>query len=132
MSEFKDVDEAREFFQGDVFAGKNGIVIDELSEDGCVCSMEIGKDHKNAAGAVMGGAIFTLADFTFAVAANSEEMNTVSLTSSITYLSAARGGKLTAEANCVRSGRNTCHFIVTVTDSEGRVIASVSTTGFRK
>jgi len=54
MSEFKDVDEAREFFQGDVFAGKNGIVIDELSEDGCVCSMEIGKDHKNAAGAVMG------------------------------------------------------------------------------
>ena len=127
------LERARREFAGDIYATETtGIIVEAAGRDYAKCSLETGPQHMNAAGAVMGGAIFTLADFTFAVAANSEEMNTVSLTSSITYLSAARGGKLTAEANCVRSGRNTCHFIVTVTDSEGRVIASVSTTGFRK
>ncbi|MBE6759435.1 MAG: PaaI family thioesterase [Ruminococcaceae bacterium] len=127
------LERARRKFAGDIYATETtGIIVEAAGRDYAKCSLETGPQHMNAASAVMGGAIFTLADFTFAVAANSEEMNTVSLTSSITYLSAARGGKLTAEANCVRSGRNTCHFIVTVTDSEGRVIASVSTTGFRK
>ena len=127
------LERARREFAGDIFATQTtGIVIEAAGRDYARCSMEPGPQHMNAAGVVMGGAIFTLADFTFAVAANSEAMNTVSLTSSITYLSAAKGGRLTAEANCVRSGRTTCHFVVTVTDSGGRVIASVSTTGFRK
>lgn len=127
------LERARREFSGDIFATETtGIVIEAAGENYAKCSLETGPQHMNAAGAVMGGAIFTLADFTFAVAANSEAMNTVSLTSSISYLSASKGGRLTAEANCVRSGRNTCHFIVTVCDEDGKVIASVSTTGFRK
>lgn len=127
------LERARREFAGDIFATETtGIVIEAAGENYAKCSLEIGAQHMNAAGSVMGGAVFTLADFTFAVAANSREMNTVSLTSSITYLSAARTGKLTAEASCVRSGRNTCHFIVTVSDAEGKVVASVSATGFRK
>lgn len=127
------LERARREFTGDIYATETtGIVVEAAGENYAKCSLETGPQHMNAAGAVMGGAIFTLADFTFAVAANSQAMNTVSLTSSITYLSAARGGRLTAEANCVRSGRNTCHFIVTVSDEDGKVVASVSTTGFRK
>lgn len=127
------LERARREFAGDVYAVETtGIVVEDAGKDYARCSLELTGAHMNAAGVAMGGAIFTLADFTFAVAANSEEMNTMSLTSSITYLNAAKGGKLTAEANCVRSGRNTCHFIITVTDEGGRVIASVSATGFRK
>jgi len=127
------LERARREFAGDIFATQTtGIVIEAVDKDYAKCSLETGPQHMNAAGTVMGGAVFTLADYTFAVAANSEAMNTVSLTSSITYLSAAKGGKLTAEAACVRSGRSTCHYIVTVTDTDGRVIASASTTGFRR
>ncbi len=127
------LERARKEFKGDIYATETtGITIDAAGKDYARCSLETGPEHMNAAGAVMGGAIFTLADFTFAVAANSESMDTVSLTSSITFLSAAAGGRLTAEAKCVRSGRSTCHYIVTVSDSRERVIASVSVTGFRK
>jgi len=127
------LERARREFAGDIYATQTtGITIDAADKDYARCSLKTGPQHMNAAGVVMGGAIFTLADFTFAVAANSESMDSVSLTSSITYLSAARGGTLTAESRCVRSGRSTCHYIITVTDESGRVIASVSTTGFRK
>jgi len=131
MSEFKDVDEAREFFQGDVFAGKNGIVIDELSEDGCVCSMEIGKDHKNAAGAVMGGAIFTLADFACAVAANNIHRITVIQNVSINFLSVAKEGRLLARTECIKDGKKSCVYNVDVTDDGGRRIAQYTATGFK-
>lgn len=127
------LERAQREFAGDIYATQTtGITIEAADKDYARCSMIAGPQHMNAAGVVMGGAIFTLADFTFAVAANSESMDTMSLTSGITYLSAAKAGKLTAEASCVRSGRSTCHFIITITDESGRIIASVSTTGFRR
>ena len=126
------LERARALFTDDRFATEvTGIVIEDAGKDYAKCTLELTPSHMNAAGVAMGGALFTLADFTFAVAANSVEMNTMSLTSSITYLSAAKGGKLTAEASCVRSGRNTCYYIITITDESGKAVASVSTTGFR-
>ena len=70
MSTFSSVEEAREFFKNDRFATYNGMQLDELYEDGCVCSMTIREDHKNAYGGVMGGVIFTLADFALAITSN--------------------------------------------------------------
>ena len=87
MSTFKNIDEAREFFTGDKFAMANGITIDELWEDGCLCSMELRADHRNAVGGVMGGVIFTLGDFAFAVASNNVHMTTVGQQVSISFLS---------------------------------------------
>lgn len=127
-----DIESIRERFAGDIFATQTtGIVIEEVGHEYARCSLATRAEHMNAGGVVMGGAIFTLADFTFAVAANQEAMDTQSLTCSATFLSAARGGKLTAEARCVRSGRSTCHYIVSVTDESERPIASVAITGFR-
>ena len=66
-----DVEEARAYFSNDKFAMKTtGIQIDDVKPLYAKCSLKITDAHKNAAGAVMGGAIFTLADFTFAVAVN--------------------------------------------------------------
>lgn len=127
------LERARKEFAGDIYATQTtGIAIEAADRNYARCSLEITDSHRNAAGVVMGGAIFTLADFTFAVAANSDAMNTMSLTSEISYLSAARQGILTAEAKCDHSGRNTCHFTVTVSDDSGKTVAIVSTTGFRK
>lgn len=123
---------AREYFAADLFATKSaGIIIEEAGIDYASCSMEITPNHRNAQGGVMGGAIFTIADFAFAIAANAGKAPTVSLTSNITYLGAAKGNTLIAEAKPVKSGRSTCSFIVSVTDEKGTAVASVTATGFR-
>jgi len=132
MSTFKNIDEAREFFTGDKFAMANGITIDELWEDGCLCSMELRADHRNAVGGVMGGVIFTLADFAFGVAANNGGGRTVSLSSSIAFIGAAKGERLIAEAKCVKNGKSTCCYTVSVTDELGTKVAEITTTGFNK
>ena len=123
---------ARKFFTGDRYAVEvSGISIDELAGDFARCSFIAGERHLNAAGTVMGGALFTLADFAFAVAANRRGGPLVqSLTSQITYHSAAKCGRSSAEARCIRRGRTTCYFNTTLTDDAGKLIATVVTTGY--
>ena len=123
---------ARSTFKNDRFAtNAAGIVIDRAEKNFAVCSMQVQPIHLNAAGAVMGGALFTLADFAFAVASNVGEPLTVSVSSQISYLSPAFGSKLTATAHCLKAGKTTCTFLIDVTDESGRAVASVTTTGCR-
>ena len=128
------IEEIRKRFAADKFATEAaGIVIDEVREGYAKCSMELAPIHRNAAGAVMGGAVFTLADFCFAVAANSGEAAqgvAVSLSSSITFLSGAKGNKLIGEAACVKSGKTTCLYTVSIADELGTKVAFASTNGF--
>lgn len=128
----KPIDEIRKFFKADRFATENGAVIDEVGEDFAVCSLEIKDGHKNAAGGVMGGVPFMLADFAFAVAANHEVVRTVSLNSTISFLGASKGKKLIAKAECVKFGRATCYYTVHITDELGTKVAEVVFTGFNK
>lgn len=48
--------------------------------------MNLDEHHYNVVGGVTGGAIFTVADVTFAVASNRTKESHVSLTTQITYL----------------------------------------------
>jgi acyl-CoA thioesterase len=129
----KTIEEIREFFKGDIFATeKAGIVIEEAGDGTSKCSMKIGEGHKNAVGSVMGGAIFTLADFAFAVAANSDEIGTVSLNSNVSFLASPKGDTLIAEANPVKIGRSTCLYRIEVRDNLGALVSEVSVTGFKK
>ncbi|EOS52126.1 phenylacetic acid degradation protein PaaD [Lachnospiraceae bacterium MD335] len=124
------LDEVRERFLHDRFATVNGAVIEEIAEGYAKCSMQINNDHKNALGAVMGGAIFTLADFAFAVAANWQEQPVVSLDASITFLGKAKGNILIAEAKKIRAGRRTCCYMVEITDELGSQVAHMTSNGF--
>ena len=83
--------EIQEIFRGDRFASEMGAEILEAEQGRARCALTIGPGHRNAAGGVMGGVLFTLADFAFAVAANYSRMNTVSLGSQIAYLSGVKG-----------------------------------------
>ena len=131
MSTFKNIDETREFFTGDKFAMANGITIDELWEDGCLCSMELRADHRNAVGGVMGGVIFTLGDFAFAVASNNVHMTTVGQQVSISFLSGSRGNRLFARAKCRRDGKTTCVYNIDISDDLGRDVAQFIGTGYK-
>ena len=105
MVNFETVESAREFFYQDKFAVNTGITLDDLTEDKAICSLNISDEHKNAYGGVMGGVIFTLADFAFAVLSNQIHQLTVAQQVSINYLSAPKGDKLIAEATCRKDGR---------------------------
>ena len=131
MGTFKSVEEAREFFKNDRFCYEMGITIDELDENGCVCSLKIKDDHKNAAGGIMGGAIFSLADFAFSVASNNKHKVTVSLNAKIDYLNSSKGSLLTARTLCRKDGRSTCVYEVVVTDEFGKDIALFTGTGYK-
>ena len=120
-----------EQFTKDRFATCNGAVIDEVGANYARCSLAIEEKHRNAMGAVMGGVYYMLADFAFAVAANWQQMGTVSLNADVAFLGAARGDRLSAEAVCVKDGRSTSYYRVEVRDAEDRLVAVVNTTGYR-
>ena len=124
------LEEAREFFSGDVYATSvSGISIEEIGEHYARCSMPVTPQHRNAAGAVMGGAIFTLADFAFAVAANVGGVLTVTTTASVCFVGTCKGDTLYAETRLVKDGRRSCFFEVTVSDELGNLVAVVTSNG---
>ena len=131
MGNFKTPEEARAYFSKDRFATENGMTLDELDENHSVTSMTVGDRHKNAYGGVMGGAIFTLADFAFAALTNDLERVAVAQQVSISYLSAPKGARLIATARYKKDGRTSCVVNVDVVDDTGRDIAQFVGTGFK-
>ena len=131
MGGFKDIEEAREYFSNDRFATENGMVIDELDAEHSVCSMTLSARHRNAYGGVMGGAIFTLADFAFAALTNDRERVAVAQQVSVNFLAAAKGDRLIATARYKKDGRASCVVNVDVVDDTGREIAQFVGTGFK-
>ncbi|HJA13097.1 MAG TPA: PaaI family thioesterase [Candidatus Mediterraneibacter merdipullorum] len=126
----KPSEETIRLFQNDRFATENGAVIEEVDDHYAKCSLKVEDRHRNAMGAVMGGVYFTLADFALAVAANWQELGTVSLNSEITYLTPAKGDILTAEAVCVKNGKTTGYYRIDVKDESGSLAAAVTATTY--
>lgn len=125
-------DQSRKLFANDLFATEAaGIKIKEVRDGFAECEMEITPLHLNAAGFVMGGAIYTLADFTFAVAANAGNPITVTLSSNINFVNASKAPVLYAQAKCVKNGCGVCFFDVTVKEGDGKIIAAVQAEGYR-
>ena len=131
MANFESLESAREFFYKDKFAVMTGVTLDEITEDEAICSLELTDDHKNAYGGVMGGVIFTLADFAFAVLSNQIHQLTVAQQVDIHYLSAPKGDKLIAKATCRKSGRTSSIVNVDISDDLGRDVAQFIGTGFK-
>ena len=125
-----ELEEARAFFANDRYATvASGIEIDAVGPHYAKCSMRLTKDHKNAVGQVMGGAIYTLADFVFAVSTNFKQPTTVTTVSQISYLGVAKGDTLYGESVLLKDGRRNCFYQVNITDDQGNQVAVVSTSG---
>ena len=127
----QDLSHLKEKFVNDLFVSQGlEAVIDEASYGYAKCSMEIQPRHCNALGIPMGGAVFTLADFAFAVAANQEGRDVVTQASQITFLKPAKGKYLTAIANQVKDGKRICFYEVKVTVDLGNDVAFVTINGY--
>lgn len=123
------LEEAQAYFKNDHFATENGAVIEALGEDYAVCALTLTDRHRNALGNVMGGVLFMLGDFAFAVASNFGKRPTVSATSQITFLRAAKGDRLTARAEMVREGRTSVYYEVSILDGFGNLAARITASG---
>lgn len=125
------LEEARKEFSKDLYATElSGAEIDEIGENYAKCSMKLTDKHRNAYGGIMGGAIYTLADFAFAVASNfGKEYATVSVVGQASFMSAPKGDILYAEADLIKDGRSNCFYEVKITDDTGRIVAVVSFNG---
>lgn len=125
------IEEVREFFKKDRYATENGAVIDEIGDNYAVCSIELRERHLNALDSLMGAVPFTLSDFAFAVAANWKKPQAVSITSSISFIGTPKGKKIIATASCVKDGRSTCTYLVTVKDELDNLITQTTITGYK-
>ena len=126
-------DQIEAVFANDRFATQAaGCRVVEGERGRAVCEMELADIHKNAMGNVMGGAIFTLADFALAIASNTGENPSVSVSSTIEYLRASKGTCLVATCDADKSGRRLGFYTTDITDDTGRRIARVAATVFRE
>ena len=127
------IEDVRELFGNDRFATEAcGCRVLEASRGHAVCEFDITDGHLNAQGSVMGGAIFTLADFALAIGCNMGEEPTVAVSNSIEFFSATKGSKLIATCSVDKSGRSLGFYTVDVVDDLGTKVARMTATCFRR
>jgi acyl-CoA thioesterase len=126
------MNELREFFKGDRFAARNDIELVDAGHGRAVAKMTVHPHHWNGLGTVQGGAIFTLADFAFAVASNSHGTAAVALNVSITFMKATSAGTLRAEAREISKNAKVGVYAVDVRDDDGDLVAQFQGLAYRK
>lgn len=125
------LDEARALIAADLFATERcGIRVDALENGEACLSMPVTPAHLNANGVVQGGAIYTLADTAFAVAANAYGGRVVNRSADITYLRPGTGAMLYARAKCLARGSTMGLYQIEVFDENQKLIAHVTANGF--
>jgi acyl-CoA thioesterase len=120
------------FTERDRFAAHNGIKLVSVEKGRATAQMRIGDTHRNGADIVHGGALFTLADFVFAVAANSQGRVALSISGTIHYINPALDGMLTARAEESAHNHKLSVCRVTITDESGTLIAEFQGQAYRK
>ena len=127
-----DLERARKVFSGDIFASATtGCVVEAVGDGYARCSLTLQPKHMNSLGMPMGGAVFTLADFTYAVASNFDRDVYISTAANVHFMRSSKGNVLYAEGKQIRCGRRTCLFSVEITDDLGTQVAYMSFSGVK-
>jgi acyl-CoA thioesterase len=113
----------RRFFRGDRFAATAGVRLVDCGPGRAVARMTLRPGHLNGVGVAQGGAIFTLADFAFAVACNTLGPVVLAIDVSISFLAATTRGTLTATAVEVSRSSRLSRVEVEVEDAKGATVA---------
>jgi len=123
----------KQFFSTeDLFARHSGIELVDVGPGWAKASMKIEPYHFNGAKTVHGGAIFTLADFAFAVASNSHGTLAMGINTSVSFVKAALKGTLYAEAREQSRNAKLASYSVMITDDAGDVVAIFQGMVYRK
>ena len=123
---------AKQFLNDDKFALHAGIELLEVKSGTAKVRMEVKPFHINGVGLVHGGALFTLADFAFAAAANSHEEVAVAINASISYLKGVKAGTLYAEAEEVSNSRKISVYPIKISNEHNQLIATFQGMAYKK
>ncbi len=127
------MEQVKSFFtREDHFARHTGIQLLEVETGRARAKLDIEPHHLNGAKTVHGGAIFTLTDFVFAVAANSHGTLAMGINTSTSFIRAVASGTLFAEAEEIAINRKLASYQVRVTDQDGNLVAQFQGTVYRK
>lgn len=117
----------------DALAHHLGIRLLELSAGYAVATMEVKPELLNGMGITHGGAIFTLADVTFAAASNAHGPVALALDVHINFIKATKEGEiLTAVAREENLTSKTGLYRMEVRDGTGELVAVAQGRVFRK
>lgn len=125
--------QVRNFFEAeDKFARHAGLELLEVEPGRARVAMKVEPFHLNGAKTVHGGALFTLADYAFAVASNSHGNLAMGIATSMSFIKAATQGMIYAEAIEVAKNARLGTYTVRITDQDGEVVAMFQGTVYRK
>ncbi|MBB1073374.1 PaaI family thioesterase [Rhodoferax sp. 4810] len=122
----------RQFLDKDLFAKHMGIELIEMTPGCALTRLVIGDCHRNGAGVVHGGAIFSLADFAFAAASNSHGQLALGINVAISFLKATRDGTLFARAEEISFNPKLATYQVRVFNENDETLAIFQGTVYRK
>ena len=122
----------QKLMENDRFAGCANIELTEVSPGRAKAKMPLHPQHLNGFGTAQGGAIFTLADYAFAAAANAHGTVAVAINVSITFMKAARSGVLWAEAREINKNFKLGTYTVEVRDDQNDLVALFQGMVYRK
>jgi len=121
-----------QMMQKDRFAAHTQIELIEIGEGTAKARLKITENHLNGVGIVQGGALFTLADFVFAVASNSRGKVAVTLDANVNFIKAVSSGILTAVAYEIDLKRTIAIYKVEIHNESDELIAIFQSTAYRK
>lgn len=122
----------RYFQKNDRYAALSDIELIAVAPGRATAKMTVHPHHLNGLGTVHGGAIFTLADFAFAVASNSHGTMAVLINCSASYMKAAAAGILWAEAKELSRNHKLGAYTVEIKDDAGDLVAQLQCLAYRK
>ena len=120
----------RRFFRRDRFAAAAGVKLVEVRPGYARARLEVAAHHLNGVDVVQGGAVFTLADFAFAVACNTHGPVALAIDVGISFLRPTTEGVLIAEASEVSRTSRLSRVEVEVRDGHGQLVALFHGTAF--
>ncbi len=116
----------------DRFANGIGAYITEIREGYARAEMDVEERHLNGGGVCQGGAIYTLADLSFAAVANSRGALTLGISNTITFLHSANlGDHLIAECEETLDHHKLPYCDIKVKNQQGNLVAVMTGLAYR-
>lgn len=123
----------RRWFDREPFAKMMGMRLAEIGQGYAVVELKLAEQMMNIFGTTHGGAVFSLIDGAFEVAANSHGTVAVALNVNVSYINpSAFGDTLQAEAKEVSRSRRISTYLIQVKNDRGELIASCQAMAYRK
>lgn len=124
------LEHVQRFLQDNQFTLQNHIRLESAQPDCASFSLQIQPGSCNSYGQVHGGAIYTMADNAAGVAAMSDGRFYVTQAGTLHFLHNQSHGSMLATAQVRHRGKNLCLVDVSITDENGRLLATGDFTFF--